>query len=204
MVNRRPVADSDEALVADVLEADFALFTPPVFSSMSGASAAPPKVLPVRRPSDPVLTGDSEIRAALGAARHVFVHRPDQLVPVRLTPAEARLFLRRAGGLPQPVLVTARYRGPDLVVRTLQYLGHPTRVGTPRSPHAPGAPGRADPPDPASQDPLRGLGRPRPVGRVTRDRPKHAILTVPVSRARGRFPGLPEGVAPLDDPDSDL
>ena len=80
----------------------------------------------VALPADPVLTG-AEVRGALDDTRYVFVHCPDQLVPVRLTPDEARTFLRRASGFSQPVIVTARVRGSDMVVHTLHYLS-----GSPR------------------------------------------------------------------------
>ena len=178
----------------------------------------------VARAADPVLTG-VELRDALDDVRHVFVHRPDQLVPVRLTPDEARVFLRRASGFPQPVVVTARVRGPDMVVHTLHYLGHPTRrlrlggAGPPSPSSSPA--GSADAAadavlDAAAPDLLRGLGRPRRVarGRVTRKRPSHGLLIVPVAvRSVGRsVPAsepepsdderLPPGVTAVDDRDS--
>ena len=178
----------------------------------------------VARSTDPVLTG-AELRQALTDVRHVFVHRPDQLVPVRLTPDEAKVFLRRASGLPQPVIVTARVRGLDMVVHTLHYLGHPTRrlrLGGASDSLVPGSgDATVDSGSSASSpaDLLTGLGRPRRVsrvGRVTRQRPLHGLLIVPVrvssrpGRVRSADPdavvdddeSLPAGVTAVDDRDS--
>ena len=195
-----------------VLHADDGRVVPP--DSARPASEGDVGVAP---PADPVLTG-AEVRGALDDTRYVFVHRPDQLVPVRLTPDEARTFLRRASGFPQPVIVTARVRGSDMVVHTLHYLsGSPLHLRRSEDASVASDASPVPPVDVLASDLLRGLGRPRRVarGRLTRKRPHHGLLVVPVSvgspRMRASTPSkpdagdgerLPPGVTAVDDRDS--
>ena len=92
----------------------------------------PAHASPLQLPRPETVAGAPEVRRALRRARRVYVSAADQEIPQRLTKAKAREMLARAAaGGPAPVVVTARFLGPDLVIRTLEFLGDPSRLVRP-------------------------------------------------------------------------
>ena len=79
------------------------------------------------------VAGLEDVRRAVKTARRVFlVSDPAALAPERLTKrAASRLFEAIQSGA-RPVVVTARTQGPDLVIRTIQWLGDESRLAPPR------------------------------------------------------------------------
>lgn len=89
------------------------------------------------------MAGEPEVRRALRRARRVYVGTADQLVPKRLTKSQARRLLDGAAGSDDFVLVTARFIGPDLVIRTVEWLGDAKRLVRPAG-AAPGSGASSD------------------------------------------------------------
>ena len=92
---------------------------------------------------EPTVAGLDEVRRAVKTARNLFlVSDPRALAPERLSKRDAsRLFDDIQAGR-KLVVVTARVKGPDLIIRTVQWLGDESRMGPPRgvSPSAPAEP----------------------------------------------------------------
>ena len=93
-----------------------------------------PRSSDVLEPASTVAGVDEVRRAAKSARRLFLVTDPRALAPERLSKRDAsRLFAAIQGGA-RPVVVTARVQGPDLVIRTVQWLGDRSRLGVPRDP----------------------------------------------------------------------
>ena len=86
----------------------------------------------------PTVAGFDEARRAVKSARRVFlVTDAAALAPERLSTRDAsRLFADIQSGV-RPVVVTARVQSPDRVIRTVQWLGDQSRLGSPRDPADP-------------------------------------------------------------------
>ena len=62
------------------------------------------------------------------------VNSSSDLAPQRLTKRRARQMLAHLKTGTDPVVVTARVEGSDLVIRTLEWLGDPGALGVPTDP----------------------------------------------------------------------
>ena len=99
-----------------------------------------PRSSDVLDPAPTVAGVDEVCRAAKSARRLFLVTDPRALAPERLSKRDAsRLFADIKGGT-RAVVVTARVQGPDLVIRTVQWLGDQSRLGAPRDPVRTGRP----------------------------------------------------------------
>ena len=80
--------------------------------------------------------GLEEVRKALRACRHthVLVYDANAMVPTRLTHREAVEMVEGLDHRVDPCIITARFRGSDLVIRTIEWLGDPANPSRPRSP----------------------------------------------------------------------
>ena len=83
--------------------------------------------------------------ADLTAPLRVFVYQPNTVVPKRLTPGQTRRLLQGYRDSVEPVIVTSRLTGTDLILRTMQgnaaaaggvleYLGDASRPAVPKVP----------------------------------------------------------------------
>ena len=85
----------------------------------------------------PTVAGVDEVRRAAKSARQLFlITDATALAPERLSKRDAKRFFEDVESGVRPVVVTARVQGPDLVIRTVQWLGDQSRLGTPRDPAA--------------------------------------------------------------------
>ena len=100
------------------------------------------------RPADPLRGGDDEPIVGLSAVRktldeirgkRVLIYEADSLVPRRLNHAEAVELLNGMGHGIDPCVITARVRGSDMVIRTIEWLGDRAQPSRPRSPTDPPA-----------------------------------------------------------------
>ena len=71
------------------------------------------------------------------APRRVLIYKPNDLVPKRLTPRETRELLQGLRKQVDPVIVTSRMQGTDMIVRTLEYFGDGKNPSRPTSPVPP-------------------------------------------------------------------
>ena len=91
------------------------------------------------QPSHPTCVGVDQVLEQIltEEPRRVLVYEPNDLVPKRLTPRETREMLKGMRESDQPVIVTSRVQGSDMIVRTLEYLGDRNRPSVPTPPVPP-------------------------------------------------------------------
>ena len=103
--------------------------------------------------TDPLAPSDEEPRAGLDEVRqvlrscrsnHVLVYDANAMFPRRLTHREAVEMVEGLDHRIDPCIITARFRGSDLVIRTIEWMGDPADPGKPRLPGSKGR--RARPP----------------------------------------------------------
>ena len=86
-------------------------------SDLQGSVADP---LP---PPDSTAVGCDAVEEAVRSARRVTVYQTrEEIGPVQVSRVHVRRVLDAARRSPDPVMVTARFEGPDLVVRTLELV----------------------------------------------------------------------------------
>lgn len=96
---------------------DFVL-DPGLYDPPAGAEIADP--LP---PADSTAVGVDDVEDAIKRARRVTLFSSSSdLGPTPLTREELRALVRSVRNATDPVIVTARFEGPDLVVNTLEYM----------------------------------------------------------------------------------
>ena len=103
------------------------------------AMPADKKRRPVVRPAapdPPTQVGlDAILKDMLSKSpRRVLIYEPNDLVPKRLTPRETRELLQGMRDSVEPVIVTSQFKGSDLILRTLEYLGDRAKPSVPSSP----------------------------------------------------------------------
>ena len=80
------------------------------------------------------LAGLAEVRKTLKAFRrnHVLVYDANAMVPRRISRREAMELIEGLRHRQEACIVTARFRGSDLVLRTIEWMGDPGRPARPR------------------------------------------------------------------------
>ena len=73
-------------------------------------------------PADDSAVGVFDVEEAISKARRVTLYSGSGLGPVQVTREQLRALVRSVRNAPDPVIVTARFEGPDLVVRTLEFM----------------------------------------------------------------------------------
>ena len=75
-------------------------------------------------PADAAIVGVGDVEAAILKARRVtlYASESDELGPLPVSRAQLCSLVRSVRNAPDSVIVTARFEGPDLVVRTFEYL----------------------------------------------------------------------------------
>lgn len=82
--------------------------------------------------SAPTVAGVGAVKRAVRPARRVFLVRDSAaLAPKRLTKRAARALLDEIKSGEDGVVVTARVEGPDLVIRTLEWMGDDAQLVPP-------------------------------------------------------------------------
>ena len=74
-------------------------------------------------PADSTAVGVGDVEDAIKRARRVTLFSSsDELGPVPLTREQLRAMVRSVRSAADPVIVTSRFEGPDLVINTLEYM----------------------------------------------------------------------------------
>ena len=75
-------------------------------------------------PADAAVVGVGDVEAAIDRARRVTLYssHSDDLGPLPVSRAQLRSLVRSVRDARDTVIVTARFEGPDLVVRTFEYM----------------------------------------------------------------------------------
>ena len=75
-------------------------------------------------PADAAIVGVADVAEAIEKARRVthYASESDELGPLPVSRAQIRSIVRSVRDAHDSVIVTARFEGPDLVVRTFEYM----------------------------------------------------------------------------------